>query len=163
MNRRKKGVMLLVGVVLLNLLGGISAHALGSDENGCQFAVEKLSDREPKGKGIQDTIQPYFDKTMTLSASLGFFDGVANIVGSVTGYSNRTTKIIGYAYLERKNGSKWMTVKAWSKTSYTWYLDIVEEMSGLSAGTYRLRFVSNVFEGSAYEQLTAYSAEKDLE
>ncbi len=109
--------------------------------------AEAITQRE------EDNLQPYYEHTMSTGAVLTFSDGIAYVAGSVSGYRDRTTKINGFLYLQHKVGSDWFIVKTWTGSVKDWTLDITGEASGLSSGTYRVRFVTYVFEGDESEEV----------
>lgn len=135
MGKRKWiGIMLIVAI-LLNLGIYTPVHA------------EAITQRE------EDNLQPHYEHTMSTGAVLTFSDGIAYVAGSVSGYRNRTTQINGFLYLQHKVGSDWFIVKTWTGSVKDWTLDITGEASGLPSGTYRVRFVTYVFEGDESEEV----------
>ena len=135
MNKRKRICMMLVIIILLNWSIYAPVHA------------EAIVQRE------EDNFQPRYDHTMRTGAVLTFSDGIAYVAGSVSGYRNRTTQINGFLYLQHKVGSDWFIVKTWTGSVKDWTLDITGEASCLSSGTYRVRFVTYVFEGDESEEV----------
>ena len=140
MNKRKTMCILLVIALLLSFATSIQASA---QEVGRE---EEVNDAR-------------YEHTASTGAVLSFIDGVAVLSGSVSGYPNRTTQINGFLYLQHKIDSKWMIVKTWTGSVNDWSLDITGEATGLSSGTYRVRFVTYVFEGSESEEVVYISDE----
>ncbi len=140
MNKRKSICILLVMALLLSFTSSIQASA---QEVGRE---EEINDAR-------------YEHTASTGAGVTFIDGVACVYGSVSGYQSRTTQISGFLYLQHKIDSKWMIVKTWSDNVKDWRLDLVGEATGLSSGTYRVRFVTYVFEGSESEEVVYISDE----
>ena len=140
MNKRKSICILLVMALLLSFTSSIQAFG---QEVGRE---EEIDDAR-------------YEHTMSTRAGVTFIDGVAVLVGSVSGYPDRTTQINGFLYLQHKVDSKWMIVKTWTGSVNDWTLDIMGEATGLSSGTYRARFVTYVFEGSESEEVVYISDE----
>ena len=107
----------------------------------------------------EEIYNPRYEHTMSTSAGVSFIDGVAYVTGNVSGYQNRTTQINGFLYLQHKVGSNWMIVRTWTGSVKDWSLAIVGDASGLSSGTYRVRFVTYVFEGDESEEVVYISKE----
>lgn len=135
MNKRRVICTALIVAILLSLGTPVQAHA------------QRIYVREG------ETIEPRYDHTMSTGAGLSFIDGIAYVTGSVTGYQSRTTQINGFLYLQHKVGSDWFIVKTWSDSVKNWRLDLVGEASGLPSGTYRVRFVTYVYEGDESEEV----------
>ena len=55
-------------------------------------------------------ISPNYLYTLSGSSSLYISNGTASCYSQLTGISSKTTKVVGYQYLEKKNGNKWETV-----------------------------------------------------
>ncbi len=140
MNKRTSICIVLVIALLLSFATSIQASA---QEVGRE---EEVNDAR-------------YEHTASTGAVLSFIDGVAVLSGSVSGYPNRTTQINGFLYLQHKIDSKWMIVKTWTGSVKDWSLDITGEATGLSSGTYRVRFVTYVFEGSESEEVVYISDE----
>ena len=141
MNKRKDICIILVVAILLSLSTHIQAQA-------------QVIDRKE-----DEIFDPRYEHTMRTGAGVTFIDGIAYVTGSVTGYQSRTTKINGFLYLQHKIGSDWMIVKTWSDSVNDWSLDLAGEAKGLSSGTYRVRFVTYVYEGDEPEEVIYISKE----
>lgn len=60
-------------------------------------------------------VTPNYLYTLTGSSSLSISNGTATCKSQLTGISSKTTKIVGYQYLEKKNNNKWETVTGKNK------------------------------------------------
>ena len=68
-----------------------------------------------------------------------------------------TCKIVITQTLQKKNGSSWNKYSSWTKTFNSWYAIYSNSKESLSSGTYRVKTVAKVYNGSAYETITIYS------
>ncbi|WP_410068679.1 hypothetical protein [Ruminococcus sp.] len=81
----------------------------------------------------------------------------ATCKSTVRGISGTTTKIVITQTLQKKNGSSWNKYSSWTKTFNSWYAIYSNSKESLSSGTYRVKTVAKVYNGSAYETITIYS------
>ena len=65
-------------------------------------------------------------------------------------------KVISEPYEEY--GKWWIDVTSWSKTFNTYTAIYSTSKSSLSSGTYRLKTIAKVYNGSDYETITIYSS-----
>ncbi len=141
MNKRKSICIMLVMAMVLSLSAHVQAYAQTVD------------------KKEEEILEPRYEHTFSTMAGVSFIDGIAYVTGNVSGYQSRTTKINGFLYLQHKIGSDWMIVKTWSDSVNDWCLDLAGEAKGLSSGTYRVRFVTYVYEGNEPEEVIYISKE----
>ena len=106
-------------------------------------------------------ISPNYLYTLSGSSSLYISNGTASCYSQLTGISSKTTKVVGYQYLEKKNGNKWETVSGgtWNDTSNGFMLTLDNTKESLGSGTYRVRAVFTVYSGTKYETVEKTSKE----
>lgn len=106
-------------------------------------------------------ISPNYLYTLSGSSSLYISNGTASCYSQLTGISSKTTKVVGYQYLEKKNGKKWETVSGgtWNDTSNGFMLTLDNTKESLGSGTYRVRAVFTVYSGTKYETVEKTSKE----
>lgn len=102
---------------------------------------------------------PYWDQTMSARAVIGMDNGTVTAIGDVTGMFGKTTSISGFLYLQKKSNGLWVTVNTWIDSVTAETLTMIYE-TPVDSGTYRVKFLAYVYAGSAYDEITLYSAEK---
>lgn len=106
---------------------------------------------------------PSYSYTSECSSTLSISGTTATCKSSVTGYYNKTTKIVVNQTLQKKNSSgDWEYVYSWYDTIYNYCGSVTNTKSSLSSGTYRLKTVATVYAGTANETITKYSKEKTI-
>ena len=106
---------------------------------------------------------PAYSYTSDCSSELSISGTTATCKSSVTGYYNKTTKIVVNQTLQKKNSSgDWEYVYSWYDTIYNYYGSLTNTRSSLSSGTYRLKTLATVYAGTANETITKYSNEKTI-
>lgn len=115
---------------------------------------------EPEISEFDDSqIAPCYLYTSSISSPLGIKNKTAECTSLVYGYYPEVTKIEVTQYLQIKAGNNWQTYTTWSKTYNTWQCCFGNTKSSLPSGTFRLKTSANVYKGSKYETVTAYSFE----
>lgn len=85
----------------------------------------------------------------------------ATCKSNVVGFPGRTTKIVINQTLQQKGSSgNWDYVYSWYDTFNDSSVLFTNTKSSLSSGTYRVKTVATVYEGTENETITEYSAEK---
>lgn len=106
---------------------------------------------------------PAYSYTRECSSDLSISGTTATCESSVTGYYNKTTKIVITQTLQKKNSSgNWDDICSWSGTIYSFQGSLINTKSSLSSGTYRLKTVATVYAGTSNETITKYSKEKTI-
>ena len=106
---------------------------------------------------------PAYSYTNDCSSNLSISGTTATCTSYVTGYYNKTTKIVVNQTLQKQNSSgNWEYVYSWYDTIYNYYGSLTNTKSSLSSGTYRLKTVATVYAGTANETITKYSNEKTI-
>lgn len=101
---------------------------------------------------------PAYSYTHECSSDLSISGTTATCNSSVTGYYNKTTKIVIIQILQKQNSSgNWDNVCSWSDTVYSFQGSLTNTKTSLSGGTYRLKTVAIVYAGTANETITKYS------
>lgn len=103
---------------------------------------------------------PHLDNTQTCLSELKISGGQATCSSVIRGYSGKTTRIIINQTLQKKSGSRWVTVKAWSSTVRGYFGSVKKKKSGLSRNTYRLKTTGIIYSGKKSESVTKFSDEK---
>lgn len=76
---------------------------------------------------------------------------------SVTGYPSKATRIIAYAYLQKKVGNDYVTMGSGTKLSEGSMLDMSITAKGAVKGTtYRLKTSTYTYSGNEYENVINY-------
>ncbi|MDE6425565.1 MAG: hypothetical protein K2K89_05460 [Ruminococcus sp.] len=101
---------------------------------------------------------PAYSYISDCSSNLSISGTTATCKSSVTGYYDKTTKIVITQTLQKKNSSdKWEDVCSWNDTIYSFKGSLTNTKSSLSSGTYRLKTVATVYAGTEHETITKYS------
>ena len=104
-----------------------------------------------------DDISVCYLYTDKISGTLSISNKAATCKSTVRGISGTTAKIVITLTLQKKNGSSWNKYSSWTKTFNSWYAIYSNSKESLSSGTYRVKTVAKVYNGSAYETITIYS------
>ena len=104
-----------------------------------------------------DDISVCYLYTDKISGTLSITNKAATCKSTVRGISGTTTKIVITQTLQKKNGSSWTKYGSWTKTFNSWYAIYSNSKESLSNGTYRVKTTADVYSGSKYETVTAYS------
>ena len=104
-----------------------------------------------------DDISVCYLYTDKISGTLSISNKAATCKSTVRGISGTTTKIVITQTLQKKNGSSWNKYSSWTKTFNTNTTVYLTSKSSLSSGTYRLKTIAKVYNGSDYEAITIYS------
>ncbi len=101
---------------------------------------------------------PAYSYTNECSSDLSISGTTATCESSVTGYYNKTTKIVIVQTLQKKNSSgDWDYVCSWNETINGFKGSVTNTKSSLESGTYRLKTVATVYAGTEHETITKYS------
>ncbi len=85
-------------------------------------------------------------------------NGKATLLGSLTGYSGITDKVIIYMYLQKYENGIWKNL-TWTKDAINKFYGTTERYKyNCSRGSYRLKVSYYAYAGSKYENHVAYSA-----
>ena len=98
-----------------------------------------------------------FYTQIKISGTLSISNKAATCKSTVRGISGTTTKIVITQTLQKKNGSSWNKYSSWTKTFNSWYAIYSNSKESLSSGTYRVKTTADVYSGSKYETVTAFS------
>ena len=80
------------------------------------------------------------------------------VEGEFTEYYKYASKVVVTHTLEKKSGKWWSNVTSWTKTFNTYTAIYTTSKSSFSSGTYRLKTIAKVYNGSDYETITIYSS-----
>ena len=106
---------------------------------------------------VEGEFTEYYKYTSKIYNSMTISNKTASCKSTIMGFSDKTTKVVVTHTLEEKSGKWWIDVTSWSKTFNTYTAIYSTSKSSLSSGTYRLKTVAKVYNGSAYETITIYS------
>lgn len=110
----------------------------------------------------ESQIQPRYNYTNTIGATLTSSSGKALCVGDVNGYSGTTTKIVLTMTLQKKTLLLfWTTEKEWTTTVNTHYAVLSKTVS-VDSGTYRVKVEAKVYAGSNYENVDCTSPTREF-
>ena len=104
-----------------------------------------------------DDISVCYLYTDKISGTLSITNKAATCKSTVRGISGTTTKIVITQTLQKKNESSWTKYGSWTKTFNSWYAIYSNSKESLSSGTYRVKTTADVYSGSKYETVTAFS------
>ncbi len=100
---------------------------------------------------------PAYSYAYDCTSELSISGTTATCKSSVTGYSDKTTKIVINQTLQKKNSSgDWGYVYSWYETINDFKGSVTNTKSSLESGTYRLKTVFTVYAGTASETITKY-------
>lgn len=103
-------------------------------------------------------IDLYYLYTNNVTSNLAISSKTATCIGTVKGISGKTTKIVMTVYLQKKNGTSWSNVTSKSKTVNGTNASLTFQKASLSSGSYRVRTVAKVYNGTKYETASANSS-----
>lgn len=125
------------------------------------FVTSPVNAEITNNSSVVDVVEPAYVYAASVSSILTVNNTVAYCNSKATGMSG-VTKIVATQYLERKVLTLWFPVSSWSKTSNTNSLTMSNSKNELGSGTYRLRTVFNVYNGSDVEEIEKISSEKTI-
>lgn len=105
---------------------------------------------------VDNQVQPRYNYTNIISATLANSSGKALCVGDVHGYNGTTTKIVLTMTLQKKTLFWWSKAEEWTITSNTYYAAISKTVA-VSSGTYRVKVEATVYSGSNSETVDCTS------
>ncbi len=105
-------------------------------------------------------VEPRYAYTVSATSRLSITSGTAKCTSKISCYSS-VTHIDATQYLEKWDGSNWVTSEDFTATSSTdsSYLDFSQSYSDIGSGKYRVRTVFTVYSGKTYETVEAISVE----
>lgn len=101
-------------------------------------------------------VQPRYNYTNIISATLANSSGKALCIGNVNGYNGTTTKIVLTVTLQKKTLLWWSKVQEWTTTANTYYATISKTVA-VDSGTHRVKVEAKVYAGSNYENVDCTS------
>lgn len=105
---------------------------------------------------ITDKVDARYAYANRIESTLSISSKNATCQSTVQGSSKTVTKIVIKQTLQYKSGTKWLDVTSWVKTN-TFSLRFNNTKYNIGSGTYRVKTVAKVYNGSAYETITIYS------
>lgn len=109
----------------------------------------------------ESSVQPRYNYTSTVSATLVNSSGNAKSSVVVDGYIGTTTKIKITMTLQKKTLLWWSETESWTTTANDYFASISKTVS-VKSGKYRVKADIVVYSGSASESITKYSSEKEF-
>ncbi|RGG46017.1 hypothetical protein DWX72_11645 [Ruminococcus sp. AF21-11] len=106
---------------------------------------------------ITDKVDARYAYTNRIESTLSISSKNATCQSTVQGSSKTVTKIVIKQTLQYKSGTKWLDVASWVKTVNTFSLRFNNTKYNIGSGTYRVKTIADVYSGSKYETVTAYS------
>lgn len=143
----KKFLALVMCLVIMCGMG-ISANAQSTST-----ADELIATVSESG---ENQVQPCYDYTNIISASIRNSNGKAVCTGDVSGYSGITTKIVLTMTLQKKSLLWWSKVQEWTTTSTAYYATLVKTVA-VDSGKYRVKVEAVVYSGSNSETVSCTS------
>ena len=106
----------------------------------------------------ESQIQPRYNYTNIISASLLNSNGNALCGANVLGYNGTTTKIVITMTLQKKTLLWWSKVQEWTMTVNS-YTATISKTATVDSGKHRVKVNAVVYSGSKSEEITLYSQE----
>ena len=106
---------------------------------------------------ITDKVDARYAYANRIKSTLSISSKNATCQSTVQGSSKTVTKIVIKQTLQYKSGTKWLDVTSWVKTVNTFSLRFNNTKYNIGSGTYRVKTTADVYSGSKYETITAYS------
>lgn len=106
---------------------------------------------------ITDKVDARYAYTNRIESTLSISSKNATCQSTVQGSSKTVTKIVIKQTLQYKSGTKWLDVASWVKTVNTFSLRFNNTKYNIGSGTYRVKTIADVYSGSKYETVTAFS------
>ena len=108
----------------------------------------------------ETAVQPRFSYTNYTATALDITtSGVAYCLADVEGYDGITTKVHIKMTLQKHTLLWWSNQETWEGTFYD-VVGTLNEVVSVGKGTYRVKAVYTVYSGSASEEITSTSLEK---
>ena len=148
-----KKILALIMCVVLMCSMGLSANAQSS------ISLEDYIIEDPSNNS---EIQPYYNYTYKVSASLGNSSGKALCGANVIGYNGTTTKIKITMTLQRKVLLLWSDVEEWTTTVSSYQATLSKTATVNSGKTYRVKVEAVVYCGSNSETVSCTSGTKEF-
>lgn len=104
----------------------------------------------------ESQVQPRYDYTNIISATLANSGGKAVCVGDVNGYSGITTKIVLTMTLQKKGLLWWSKTQEWTTTVNS-YQATLSKTVAVESGKYRVKVEATVYSGSNSEEVSCTS------
>lgn len=104
-------------------------------------------------------VSPCYLYTDSVNCNLTISGGVASCKSTVYGISGTTTKIVVTQTLQGKRRNVMAQNNRLEQNFYSWYCSYPNSFSPIGSGTYRVKTVAKVYNGTSYETVTVYSAE----
>lgn len=100
------------------------------------------------------TIGPLWEDAGTITPYFSVSGGKAYCDATITG-NNSTTKIVADISLQKRNSNgSYTTVKTWTASSSSKYLDVSNSYS-ISSGTYKMVVTAKIYNGSSYQTISS--------
>lgn len=106
---------------------------------------------------ITDEISARYAYTNKIASTLSISSKNATCKSTVIGDSGDVTKIVIKQTLQYKSGTKWLNVASWVETINKSSVSFNNTKYNIGSGTYRVKTTADVYSGSKYETVTAYS------
>ena len=131
----------------------LPAYAASDDD------LNDYSEEYSQIEGYPKTVRWSFTNSVHVSMGISS-DGTVVMDTIVDGYSDVTTKIVIYSYMQRHTSSGWVNVAGASGSYNNWYAVMEKTLSTKATWGYDYRVYSSiyVYSGSQYEHINAYSA-----
>ena len=145
----------LSGLLLMAMmLSVLSMPAYAASDDDLNDYSEEYSQIDGEPKTVRWSFTDFVTTGMDISPS-----GTIIVDCSVEGYSDVTTKIVIYSYVQRHVSNGWVNIDGVSDTYFDWYGILEETLSTKADWGYDYRVYSSiyVYSGTQYEHINAYS------
>lgn len=143
----KKFLAMLMCLVLICGIGVVASAEGGSSADEYNQTVSENG---------ENLVQPCYDYTNIITATLANSGGKAVCAGSVMGYNGTTTKIVLTMTLQKKTLLWWSKVQEWTVTVNN-YTAAISKTVSVDSGTHRVKVEAKVYAGSNYENVDCTS------
>lgn len=106
---------------------------------------------------ITDKVDARYAYTNKITSIVSISSKNATCQSTVQGSSKTVTKIVVKQTLQYKSGTKWLDVASWVETVNKSSVSFNNTKYNIGSGTYRVKTTADVYSGSKYETVTAYS------
>lgn len=150
--KAKKVITMALLIAMIISAFTFPAYAAGDDD------LNDYSEEYSQIEGYPKTVRWSFTNFVSTGMGItGSGDVIVNC--NVDGYSDITTKIVIYSYVQRHVSNGWVNVAGTSDTFYDWYGILEETLPNAADWGYDYRVYSSiyVYSGTQYEHINAYS------
>ena len=151
---RKAKKVVSMALLIAMIISAFTFPAYAASDDDLNDYSEEYSQIDGEPKTARWSFTNYVSTGMDISTS-----GTIVVNCSVDGYSDVTTKIVIYSYVQRHVSNGWVNIDGVSDTFFDWHGGLEETLSTKADWGYDYRVYSSiyVYSGTQYEHINAYS------